>query len=570
MAARSNVHHPDPDHHPDHGSDRGSDLDPDHAWNYVPEHLRVRYDIEHVSIPNAVRNSALRHPGIEAVVDGDERLTFAQLAGAMAGSVAGMIALGVKPGDRVAVWAPNSLRWILAALGVHGAGGILVPVNTRFKGEEAAYVLRQSGAGVLVVVTDFLGLDYLGMLRDADPQAPVLATGRVVVLAGPAGDGALGWDEFLLAGRQIPRAVVEAAIDAVTADHLSDIMFTSGTTGHPKGVMITHGQSLRAHGWLAKVMDFRPGDRYLIIPPFFHTFGYKAGWMACFVHGATALPMPAFSVPDVLAAIERERISILCGPPTLFLGLLDAAAGAGRDLSSIRVTMASAATVPPSLFARMRAELGAEITHSAYGLTEATSLITTTYPGVDDPELIATTVGRAAWGVELRVVDAVGQEVPAGAPGELLCRGYNVMRGYWQDPEQTAETLTADGWLHTGDVVVMDDAGYVRITDRMKDMILVGGFNVYPAEVERILGEHPDLESIAVVGAPDDRLGEVVVAFVVPRSGASFSVPEFSAWAAARIANFKVPRRVVVVDQLPRNASMKVLKNQLRRQARDG
>jgi HIP---CoA ligase len=536
------------------------------AWDYVPRELRVRYDHELVSIPTAVRLSARRFRDGEAIVDGAQRMTFAELEEAMLDSVRGMLALDVEPGDRVALWAPNSMRWIIAALGIQGAGGVLVPINTRFKGEEAAYVLRKSGASTLVVVTDFLDNDYIGMLRTADPDAPVLKSGRVVVASGPAAKGQLSWDEFLAAGKGIRRYDAIASVDAVGADDLSDIMFTSGTTGHPKGVMLTHGQSLRAHGWLAKVMDFRPGDRYLIVPPFFHTFGYKAGWMACVVHGVTALPLAVFSVDEVLDTIERERISILLGPPALFRGILDAPDRAQRDLSSLRVTMASAASVDPELVVRIRRELGAEVTVSGYGLTEATSLVTTTYPGIDSVEAITTTVGRAAWEVELRVVDDAGRDVPAGVAGELLCRGFNVMRGYWEEPEQTREAITDDGWLRTGDIAVADDDGYIRITDRKKDVIIVGGFNVYPAEVERILGQHDDVESIAVVGAPDERLGEVAVAFVVPRAGAVLTAEDFKTWASTRISNFKAPRRVILVDELPRNASMKVLKNELRQQ----
>ncbi|NDJ90097.1 long-chain fatty acid--CoA ligase [Mycolicibacter senuensis] len=527
----------------------------------------MRYDEHLVSIPNAVRVSARRFGDRDAVIDATNRLTFRQLEEAMLACVRAMMALGVAPGDRVALWAPNSARWVLAALGIQGAGGVLVPVNTRFKGDEAAYVLRKSGATALVVVTDFLDADYIGMLQAADPDLPVLRPGRIVVASGDAAEGQLSWDAFLAAGQRVSPEAAITAIDALSADDLSDIMFTSGTTGHPKGVMLTHGQSLRAHGWLAQVMDFRAGDRYLIIPPFFHTFGYKAGWMACIVHGVTALPLAVFSVDEVLDIIERERISILLGPPALFQGILDAPERGEHDLSSIRVTMASAASVSPELVLRMREELGARITHTAYGLTEATSLVTTTYPLIDSIEAITTTVGRPAWGVEVRIVDDSGRDVGAGVPGELLCRGYNVMRGYWEDPQQTAAAISADGWLHTGDIAVRDEEGYIRITDRKKDVIIVGGFNVYPAEVERILGQHPDVDCIAVVGAPDRRLGEVAVAFVVPRPGSALSADGFRAWAATRIANFKCPRRVFLVPELPRNASMKVLKNDLRRRA---
>ena len=392
-------------------------------WSYVPEELRIRYDEECVSIPHAVRLAAQRHPGLEALVDGDLRLTFAELEQAMLTCVRAMIAIGVRPGDRVAVWAPNSARWVLAALGAHGAGGVLVPINTRFKGEEAAYVLERSGARTLVVVTDFLDQDYLGMLAKAAPDSAVLRPGRVVVASGKAEADHLGWDEFLAAGATVPMRAAEAAIDAVTSQTLSDIMFTSGTTGHPKGVMLTHGQSLRAHGWLAKVMDFRAGDRYLIVPPFFHTFGYKAGWMACIVHGVTTLPLDVFATHRVLEAIEREKVSILLGPPTLFQEVLDSPERGRFDLSSLRVTMVSATTVPPALIRRIRDELGPDVAVSCYGLTESTSLATTTFPTVDSNDDVVTSVGRAAWQVELRVVDAAGTQVPRGAPGEAALPG---------------------------------------------------------------------------------------------------------------------------------------------------
>jgi HIP---CoA ligase len=537
-------------------------------WDYIPDELKIRYDELCVSIPQAVRLAAQQFGSDEAIVDEELRITFEELESMMVDSVRSVMALGVCPGDRVAIWAPNCWQWIVAALGIHGAGGVLIPVNTRFKGEEAAYVLRKSGASALFAVQDFLDTDYLAMLRAADPDLDALRPGRVVVTSGATREGELSWAEFLEAGARVPVANAQASIDAVGPESLSDIMFTSGTTGHPKGVMLTHGQSLRAHGWFAKVMDFRRGDRYLIIPPFFHTFGYKAGWMACIVHGVTILPAATFTVESVLATIDRERVSILLGPPTLFDGVLDAPDRAAHDLTSIRITMASATTVPPSLNRRLRDELKAEIIHSGYGLTECTSMATATLPKTDSFDDIATTVGRAGWGVELKAVDDAGDEVPRGTPGELLIRGFNVMQGYWEEPDKTAEVLSADGWLRSGDVAVIDERGFVTITDRKKDVIFVGGFNVYPAEVERILGAHPAVESIAVIGAADPRLGEVPVAFVVPRAGSGLTADELTTWAREHIANFKVPRRVVVVDALPRNASMKVLKNELRERLR--
>jgi len=536
-------------------------------WWYLPPEARVRYDLECGSIPNALRLTARRLPDAEALVGEDGRRTFAELEADMHAAVRAVLALGVRAGDRVAVWGPNSGRWLLAALGVLGAGAVLVPLNTRFKGEEAAYVLRKSGAGLLFATTDFLDVDYLGMLREADAELDVLVPGRTVVLSGPAPAGALAWDDFLAGGSTVAAEDAVAAIDAVGPDTLSDIMFTSGTTGHPKGVQLTHGQSLRAHGFYSKLMGFRPGDRYLIIPPFFHTFGYKAGWLACLLHGVTILPQRTFDVDEVLETLQRERVSILFGPPTVFQGVLDSPRRATTDLSALRMTMAASTVVPASLLERIRDELHPESMWSGYGLTEATSLVTTTVAD-DDFEHLTGTAGRPAWDVEVRIVDDAGADLPLGQPGEILVRGFNVMSGYWDEPERTAEAVDADGWLHTGDIGTLDEQQYLRITDRKKDLILVGGFNVYPAEVERILGRYEGLQSIAVVAAPDERLGEVPVAFLVAAPGAQIDEAAFLDWSRERIANFKCPRRAHVVTELPRNASMKVLKNDLRALAR--
>jgi acyl-CoA synthetase (AMP-forming)/AMP-acid ligase II len=533
-------------------------------WWYIPEHARVRYDLKCRNIPNALRLTAQRHPDLEALVAEDGRRSFAELDQDMISAVRAVQALGVRPGDRVGIWAPNSGRWVVAALGILGAGGVLVPVNTRFKGEEAAYILRKSGARALFLVSDFLDADYTGMLRAADPSLLVLEAGNSVVLSGPVLTGQVGWAPFLSGGAAVPESAALAAIEAVTPESLSDIMFTSGTTGHPKGVKLTHGQSLRAHGGYSRLLGFEAGDRYLIVPPFFHTFGYKAGWMACLVHGVTIIPEQVFDTDHVMSVIESERVTILYGPPTIFQSILDSPRRAEHDLSSIRNVLISSTVVPQELLERTKRELRPELLHGGYGLTEATSCVTATVPGADTLELIASTVGRPDFDVEVRVVDDAGRDVAQGQAGELLVRGFNVMSGYWEDPDRTAEVIDAHGWLHTGDVVTMDEQRYIRITDREKDMILVGGFNVYPAEVERMLGQHPGVGAIAVVAAPDPRLGEVAVAFVVARPGSGLTEADLLGWAAARIANFKCPRRVFLVDALPRNASLKVVKNELR------
>ena len=511
------------------------------------------------SIPAMVRASAARFADREAVVDGAVRWSYAELGEMVDRAIAGVMAAGLQQGDRAAIWAPNVAEWIVAALGVLGAGGVLVPLNTRYKGEEAADILARSGSRLLFTVTEFLDTDYVAMLRDTATALPRLE--RTVVLRGAAPDGTQPWGDFLDAGRASPDEV-DARRSAITSDDLSDLIFTSGTTGRPKGVMATHGQSLRAFATWARLVGLAEGDRYLVVNPFFHTFGYKAGFVAALMCGATIVPHAMFEAGSVLRRIADERISVLPGPPTLYQSLLAHPDLAGCDLSSLRLAVTGAAVVPVDLIRRMREDLGFDTVLTAYGLTEATGVVTMCRDG-DDIETIAHTCGCAIPGTEVRVVDDAGNPLPAGEPGEVVVRGYNVMRGYDGDEEQTRAAIR-DGWLHTGDIGVLDDRGYLTITDRKKDMFIVGGFNAYPAEIENVLSLHDDIAQVAVVGVPDERLGEVGVAFVVPRHGTSPDPDDIIAFSRDRMANYKVPRRVVMVDALPLNASGKVLKSQLR------
>jgi acyl-CoA synthetase (AMP-forming)/AMP-acid ligase II len=493
------------------------------------------------TIPALVASAAASYGNAEAVVDGDRRVSFTELLALSKSAAAVCIEHGVEPGDRVGIWAPNSLDWVVAALGALSAGASLVPLNTRYKGEEAAWILDRSRAKLTFVSPPFLGNDYPAMLGDRP---------NVVVL-----------DESLW--KTEPGAEVEQRIAAITPDDTGDVIFTSGTTGKPKGVVTTHLQTLRVFDTWAEVVGLREGDRYLIVNPFFHTFGYKAGIIACLERGATIVPLASFDVPAVLDLIERERITVLPGPPTLYQSILDAPGRGDRDISTLRLIVTGAAVVPVVLIERLRDELDVETILTAYGLTEATGTVSMCRQG-DDAETIATTSGRAIPDTEVAIVDLDGNQLATGEAGEIVVRGYNVMQGYFEDPDATAQTIDADGWLHTGDIGVMDAQGNVKITDRLKDMYVVGGFNAYPAEIEQILARHPAVAETAVVGIPDERMGEVGCAFVVARPGQALDVDEVVAWARERMANFKVPRTVHVVDVLPRNASGKVLKFELR------
>ncbi|MFE6888590.1 FadD3 family acyl-CoA ligase [Streptomyces sp. NPDC057694] len=512
------------------------------------------------TIPGLIRDAVARYAGREAVVDGRTRITYAELGERVERAAAACMASGVEPGDRVALWAPNTLDWIVSALGAVSAGAVLVPLNTRFKGAEAADVLARSRARLLFVTGTFLGTSYVASLRRAQEAGAGLPhLDEVVVLADTAPDapGYRTWKEFLAAGEKITAAEVRERESAVAAASPSDIIFTSGTTGRPKGAVITHEQTLRGYEIWADLAGLREGDRYLIVNPFFHTFGYKAGVIACLMRGATMIPQPVFNVDTVLANIAAERISVLPGPPTLHQSLLDHPARDAHDLSALRVVVTGAAVVPLRLVERLRGELHVATVLTAYGLTEASGIVTMCRRG-DDPETIAATSGRAIPGTELRVA------APPGEPGEVLVRGFNVMREYFEDAAATREVITEDGWLHTGDVGVLDDGGNLRITDRIKDMFIVGGFNAYPAEIEQLLGVHPDVADVAVVGVSDGRLGEVGKAYVVRRPGSVLTGDDLIAWARREMANYKVPRTVQFVTDLPRNASGKVLKRELR------
>ncbi len=525
------------------------------------------------SIPALVTSAAGAFGDRVAIEDGTVRLSFGDLAVRAAEAARGFLAAGIALGDRVAVWAPNIHEWVVAALGIQCAGGVLVPLNTRMKGREAGYILAKSGARLLCTVEEFVGNRYVDLLRsgcgDATATRPVAelsALERIVMLRGNGAGGCVSWSDFVAGGAVVTAADAERRAASVRPEDLADILFTSGTTGKPKGVMCTHAQNLRCFEVWSDVVGLRADDRYLIVNPYFHSFGYKAGWLACLLRGATNLPQAVFDVGEVLTRIARDRVSVLPGPPTLYQTILAHPDRARFDLSSLRLAVTGAAVIPVELIHRMRRELAFETIITAYGLTEATGVVSMCRPD-DDPETIATTSGRAIPDVEVRCVDASGSAVPSGTAGEIVVRGYNVMRGYLDDPAATAEAIDADGWLHTGDVGVMDARGYLRITDRLKDMFITGGFNCYPAEIEGIMLGCPGIAQAAVIGVPDERLGEVAMAFVVPTPGANPTADDVIAWCRDNMANYKVPRRVAVVEVLPMNATGKVTKFVLRDRA---
>ena len=504
-----------------------------------------------LTIPHAAEAAAARWGEAPALLEAGEVWSFAHLWHECRQVAAALIANGVSAGDRVAIWAPNSREWITAAVGAMTLGAAIVPLNTRLKGREAGDILRRTRAKVLVCAGEFLGIDYPALL--ANEALPALH--RTVRLD-------YDWAGFVREGSAIDPQRIDQALASLTADTVSDILFTSGTTGAPKGVLMTYGRVIpQCAVWIANT-GLAQRERYLIVNPFFHSFGLKVGWVACLLAGAVIVPMPQFELAAVVQAIERDRIAFLPGPPTIFQLLLAEHERQPFDCSSLRGGTTGAATVPPVLVERIRSELGMRDLITAYGMTECVN-ITMCRPG-DPAERIAQTCGVAIPGNEVRIADTQGHEVPRGETGEIHVRGQGVMLGYLDDPVATAAAIDPDGWFHTGDIGTMDAAGYVRITDRLTDMYISGGFNVYPAEVEKLLANHPAIAMVAVVGTPDARMGELGRAFVVLRPGAAASETELIVWSRANMANYKVPRSFAFVDDLPRNASGKVLKTQLR------
>ena len=493
-----------------------------------------------------IAQSAARWPD-RAFIHGedDTEISFAAFRDATRAVSRALIARGGTPGDRIAIWAPNSPAWAIVAAGATQIGLELIPLNTRFKGAEAEDILIRGEVRWLFTADRFLGLDYVAMLADR----PLPALEETILLD--------HLDPWLAAGATVPDADLDARIAAVSDDDVADILFTSGTTGRPKGAMARHSANLRTFQAWCDAVGLREGDRYLIVNPFFHTFGYKAGWIAALLRGATIYPVAIFDAAKVLARIAEAGITVLPGPPTIFQALLDVSDRTAGDTATLRLAVTGAASVPPILISRMRDELGIDDVLTAYGLTESCGCASATHSG-DPVELVAASCGTPIPGVAVRLVDADGRDVPAGEPGELLVRGFNVMKGYLDDPEATAAAIDPDGWLRTGDIATQDAAGYLRITDRAKDLFICGGFNCYPAEIEARILEHPEVARVAVVGRPDPRLGEVGHAVVVAKPGAVRDPAAFVAWCREQMANYKAPRSVEWVDELPVNAAGKV------------
>jgi fatty-acyl-CoA synthase len=487
------------------------------------------------------------------------RYTYAEFAAEVERAGRAFIAAGIAPGDRVGIWSPNRAEWAFVQYATAKAGIILVNVNPAYRTSELEYALRQSGCRLLVAATEFKTSDYVAMVDEVRAELPELE--RVVFLG-------RDWDEFLAAGESVDPAELADRQAATQFDDPINIQYTSGTTGFPKGATLSHHNILNNGYFVGEGCRFTEADRVCIPVPYYHCFGMVMGNLGCTTHGACmVLPAPAFEPEATLRAVQDERCTALYGVPTMFIAQLEHARFADFDLSSLRTGIMAGSPCPVETMRRVIDRMHMEEVTICYGMTETSPV--STQSAVDDPlEKRVGTVGRVHPHVEVKIISPeTGQVLARGEPGELCTRGYSVMLGYWNDPERTDEAIDRGRFMHTGDLAVMDDEGYVNIVGRSKDMVIRGGENVYPREIEEFLMGHPDIADVQVVGVPDPRYGEELMAWVVCRGGAELDREAVAEYCRGKIAHFKVPRYVQCVSEFPMTVTGKVQKFKLREQA---
>ncbi|MFD9268883.1 AMP-binding protein [Streptomyces goshikiensis] len=504
-----------------------------------------------------------RFPGRDALVDraAGRRWTYAEFAADVDALALGLLDLGITKGDRVGIWAPNRAEWTLVQYATAKIGAILVTVNPAYRSHELEYVLRQSGMRMLVAAERFKSSDYAAMIEEVRPGCPELEF--TVLLDGPR------WTELLERGRQGDPDRLARAQAELSADDPINIQYTSGTTGFPKSATLSHHNILNNGFFVGELCHYTELDRVCIPVPFYHCFGMVMGNLACTSHGAAmVIPAPSFEPAATLAAVEAESCTSLYGVPTMFISALADPGFASYDLSGLRTGIMAGSPCPVEVMKEVIDRMGMTEVSICYGMTE-TSPVSTQTRADDSVERRVSTVGRVGPHLEVKVVDpGTGRTVPRGEPGELCTRGYSVMLGYWGEPERTAEAVDAARWMHTGDLAVMDEDGYLSITGRIKDMVIRGGENLYPREIEEFLHTHPDVLDVQVIGVPDPKYGEELMAWVRMREGAEpLTAEAVRAYCAGRLAHFKIPRYVHVVEEFPMTVTGKIRKIEMRETA---
>ena len=515
-------------------------------------------------------------PGL-TVRQQDIRWSYRELGERVHAFAAGLLALGLEPGDRVAIWAPNCAEWVIAQFATAKAGIILVNINPAYRLSELDYALNKVGCRALITATAFKSSDYVGMINALAPELAASAPGKlnaerlpkleiVVQIGGPKAAGMFAFDHVLRMGGAAQRARLSELARSLQFDDPINIQFTSGTTGAPKGATLTHHNILNNGFFIGETMRYTDQDRVCIPVPLYHCFGMVIGNLACITHGsAMVFPGEGFDPLATLQTVAEERCTSLYGVPTMFIAELEHPQFSSFDLSSLRTGVMAGAPCPTEIMRRCVDLMHLSDITIAYGMTETSPVSTQT--SVDDPlDRRVSSVGRVHPHLEVKIIDTDGRIVPRGTAGELCTRGYSVMRGYWDDPERTAQAIDAAKWMHTGDLATIDADGYCNIVGRIKDLVIRGGENVYPREIEEFLYRHPKIQDVQVFGVPDERYGEELCAWVKLRAGESLTVEEVKAFCQGQIAHYKIPRHVRFVEEFPMTVTGKMQKFLMREQ----
>ncbi|MEC1473130.1 AMP-binding protein [Bacillus haynesii] len=537
-------------------------------------------ELLHLTIGKLLEKIAANEPDHEAVVYPDRglRYTYRQFDQLCKKVAKGLMALGIDKGEHVAIWASNTPEWLTAQFASAKTGAVLVTVNTNYQLSELEYVLKQSDATTLILMESYRGTSYIDILYKLIPELKESEPGRlaserlpflknIILMGDKRHPGMYLWDDILKLSGAVSEKTLDGRMERLKEHDVINMQYTSGTTGFPKGVMLTHSNLANNAANIAECMNLSKKDRMCIPVPFFHCFGCVLGNLACVTAGATMVPVQEFSPKEVLSAVETEKCTALHGVPTMFIAELNDQDFASYDLSSLRTGIMAGSNCPIEVMKNVIDNMGMSEITIAYGQTEASPVITQTRAN-DSLKRRVETVGRALPNVEVKITEpGTNQEVARGVQGELCTRGYHVMKGYYKNPEATAAVIDEEGFLHTGDLAVMDEKGYCRITGRLKDMIIRGGENIYPREIEEFLYKHPNILDVQIVGVPDETFGEEVSAWIKLKSGASMTADELKAYCKGKIARYKIPRYIAFVEEFPMTASGKVQKFKLREQA---
>ncbi|QII49244.1 AMP-binding protein [Bacillus paralicheniformis] len=537
-------------------------------------------ELLHLTIGKLLEKTAANAPDHEAVVYPDRRLryTYRQFDQLCRKVAKGLMALGIEKGEHVAIWASNTPEWLTTQFASAKMGAVLVTVNTNYQLSELEYVLKQSDTTTLILMDSYRGTSYIDILYKLIPELKESEPGKlaserlpflknIILMGDKKHPGMYLWDDILKLSGSVSEKALDHRMERLKEHDVINMQYTSGTTGFPKGVMLTHSNLANNAANIAECMNLSRKDRMCIPVPFFHCFGCVLGTLACVTAGATMVPVQEFNPKEVLSAVETEKCTALHGVPTMFIAELNDQDFASYDLSSLRTGIMAGSNCPIEVMKKVIDNMGMSEITIAYGQTEASPVITQTRVN-DSLKRRVETVGRALPNVEVKITEpGTNQEVARGIQGELCTRGYHVMKGYYKNSEDTAAVIDEDGFLHTGDLAVMDEEGYCRITGRLKDMIIRGGENIYPREIEEFLYKHPNILDVQIVGVPDETFGEEVSAWIKLKSGASMTADELKEYCKGKIARYKIPRYIAFVEEFPMTASGKVQKFKLREQA---